>query len=64
MDLRAALTGLDGQRRLLHYGGGGLFYTGRRNLGLGAEVQVTRSSPMDGVKQLLVMGQFRLRHYG
>lgn len=55
--------GLDGQRRLLHYGGGGLFYTGRRNLALGAEVQVTRSSPGAGIDQLLIMGQFRLRYY-
>lgn len=55
--------GLDGQRRLLHFGGGGLFYTGRRNLALGAEIEVTRSSPMDGVEQLQIMGQFRLRYY-
>jgi hypothetical protein len=54
---------LTGAKKIIHYGGGGLFYTGRPNLALGVEAVVTRSSPAAGVSQLLVEGQFRLRYY-
>jgi hypothetical protein len=47
---------------LQHYGGGGLWYTGRKDLALGVEVVATKSNS-GGVDQLLIQGQFRLRYY-
>ena len=54
---------LSGDAGLIHYGGGGLFYTGRPHLALGVEVLATRSSPGPGLSQVLILGEFRLRYY-
>lgn len=54
---------LSGAKALIHYGGGGLFYTGRTHLALGVEAVVTQSSPGPGLSQLLIVGEFRLRYY-
>jgi len=51
-----------GSNDLQHYGGGGLWYTGRKDLALGVEAVATKSKA-NGNDQLLIQGQFRLRYY-
>lgn len=58
-ELVKSFTGIE---LMQHYGGGGLWYTGRRDLALGVEAVVTKSDA-GGVRQMLVQGQFRLRYY-
>lgn len=48
--------------KMQHLFGGGLFYTGRKNLVLGTEIEATLSKPMEGVSQLLLIGNFRLAY--
>ena len=47
---------------LQHYGGGGIWYTGRKDLALGVEAIATKSGLL-GFSQTTIEGQFRLRYY-
>jgi len=55
--------GFEQGARLQHFFGGGLFYSGRRNLALGVEANVSKSSPEAGIDQMLILAQVALRYY-